>query len=274
MELPASTTIANEKIVRLIQITDCHLGPSSDELLLGVNTDQSLDDVLDLIAAEQPAFDAIVCTGDIASAGHENCYRRFLNRIHDYFSAPLGWLPGNHDSAAIMAQLVHERRPESRLMKVGNWLLPLLDSSVPGETYGHLAEHELNFLRETLESNPERPTLVMLHHQPVPVGSQWIDQYILKNADKLFALLEQHPQVKAVSWGHVHQSYESDYKGLQLLATPATSVQFKPHSSEFAVDDTLPGYRWFDLHPDGRLETGISRVNGKHYNIDFQSNGY
>lgn len=274
MDFSASTTTANENNVRLIQITDCHLGPLSDELLLGVNTDQSLDDVLDLIVEEQPSFDAVVCTGDIASAGHENCYRRFLDRVHEYFSAPLGWLPGNHDSAAIMSQVVHRRRPEDRLMTVGNWLLPLLDSSVPGETYGHLADRELKFLQETLESNPELPTLVMLHHQPVPVGSQWIDQYILKNAAQLFALLEQHPQVKAVSWGHVHQSYDGEYKGLQLFATPATSVQFKPRSREFAVDGTMPGYRWFDLHPDGRLETGVSRVSGKQYDIDFQSNGY
>ena len=36
----------------------------------------------------------------------------------------------------------------------------------------------------------------------------------------------------------------------------------------------MPGYRWFDLHPDGRIETGVSRVSGKHYIIDYKSAGY
>lgn len=274
MDLSASSATMNEKTVRLIQITDCHLGPPGKELLLGVNTDQSLEDVLDLIAAEQPAFEAMVCTGDIASHGHEDCYRRFLDTVHDYFPGPLAWLPGNHDSAAVMAQLVHKRRPEARLMTPGNWVVPLLDSSVPGEVYGELADSELEFLRETLEQNPDRPALVMLHHQPVPVGSRWIDQYILRNADALFELIDRHPQVKAVSWGHVHQLYTGQHKDVELLATPATSVQFKPDSEDFAVDGSMPGYRWFDLHPDGRLETGISRVTGKQYNIDYQSAGY
>lgn len=274
MDLSESAIKPKENSVRLIQITDCHLSPNSDELLLGVNTDQSLDDVLQLIAAEQPAFDAMVCTGDIASAGHADCYSRFLDTVYDRFSSPLGWLPGNHDSAAVMAQLVHPNRPEARLMTLGNWLVPLLDSSVPGEIYGELADTELTFLEETLAAHPERPVLIMLHHQPVPIGSEWIDQYILRNAQRFFALIDRYPQVKAVSWGHVHQSYYSKHRGVDLYATPATSVQFKPDSKHFAVDGTMPGYRWFDLHPDGRMSTGVSRVTGKTYNIDYQSAGY
>ena len=57
--------------VRLIQITDCHLGPQQSETLLGLNTDQSLEDVLQLIQKAEPRFDHLVCTGDVASAGHD-----------------------------------------------------------------------------------------------------------------------------------------------------------------------------------------------------------
>ncbi|MDQ2076451.1 3',5'-cyclic-AMP phosphodiesterase [Marinimicrobium sp. ABcell2] len=264
----------NERTVRLIQITDSHLGPDSNDMLLGLNTDQSLIDVLQLIADEQPAFDALVCTGDIASDSHAACYGRFLDCVRSFFAAPMGWLPGNHDSAELMARLEHKYLPESRLMNLGAWQLVLLDSSVPGETYGDLAEAELTFLENTLKAHPDQPTMIALHHQPIAVGSEWIDQYILRNADAFFALIERHPQVKAVTWGHVHQAFHSERNGVQLYATPATSVQFKPNSDSFAVDFTMPGYRWFDLHPDGTLESGISRVTGKTYDIDFQSAGY
>lgn len=260
--------------MRLIQITDCHLGPLSDPSLLGLNTDQSLTDVLQLVAEEQPGFDAIVCTGDIASDAHEECYGRFVDAVREQFTAPLGWLPGNHDSAVVMAGLEHEFVPESRVMILGEWLLILLDSAVPGEVYGHLAESELEFLEHTLASHGSRPTLILLHHQAVPVGSHWIDQYTLRNAAEFFALIDRHPHVKAVSWGHVHQAYQGERNGVQLYATPATCIQFKPGSEAFAVDTAMPGYRWFELADDGSLQTGVSRVRDREYPIDYQSSGY
>lgn len=267
-------TTASETSVRLIQITDCHLGPQTSESLLGLNTDQSLDDVLQLISAEQPRFDYLVCTGDIASAGHEDCYQRFYKALRDYFSVPLAWLPGNHDSAAIMAQVKLPQPPEAREFMLGNWLILLLDSAVPGHVYGHLADAELARLQERLAANPDKHIMVMLHHQPVPVGSDWIDQYIVRNADALFAILDQFPQVRALVWGHVHQDFVSQRKGVELIATPSTCVQFKPLCEDFTVDTQMPGYRWFDLHKDGSLSTGVSRVTGKQYTIDYKSAGY
>ncbi len=36
----------------------------------------------------------------------------------------------------------------------------------------------------------------------------------------------------------------------------------------------MPGYRWFDLHDDGSFDTGVNRVTGKEYVIDYKSAGY
>ena len=55
---------------------------------------------------------------------------------------------------------------------------------------------------------------------------------------------------------------------------PSTCVQFKPGSEDFAVDDAAPGYRWFDLHADGRIETAVSRVEGVEFEVDFSVKGY
>jgi Icc protein len=269
-----STTTMKEKSVRVIQITDCHLGPQVSESLLGLNTDQSLDDVLQLIALEQPEFDQMVCTGDIASAGHSACYNRFVTSVRAYFSAPLAWLPGNHDSAAIMANVQMSAPPEARQISLGKWLIVLLDSAVPDQVYGQLTETELAYLQEILAVNPDKHVMIMLHHQPVAVGSAWIDQYILRNAVDFFAIVDGAPQVKAIVWGHVHQDFVSERNGVQLIATPSTCVQFKPHCDEFTVDTRMPGYRWFDLEQDGSFKTGVSRVTGKQYTIDYKSAGY
>jgi 3',5'-cyclic-AMP phosphodiesterase len=259
---------------RLIQISDCHLGPLASETLLGLNTDESLHDVLALIAAQEPSIDAMVCTGDIASAGHESCYYRFLTSVQQYFSAPIAWLPGNHDSVAIMATAALPYSPEARLIVQGNWLVVLLDSVVRGKVYGNFEQGELDFLEQMLSANRDKHIIVMLHHQPVVVGSKWIDQYILRNADAFFAIIDRFPGVKAVAWGHVHQDFNAQRKGVALLATPSTCVQFKPLCDDFTVDTLMPGYRWFDLYDDGSFSTGVARVSGKQYVIDYKSAGY
>lgn len=259
---------------RLVQITDPHLGAQSGDTLLGLNTDQSLTDVIELIRSEQRHIDALICTGDVASSPEDDCYKRYIDTMAEQFSCPMGWLPGNHDLASVMSELEHPQKPEGRSMMVGGWLIVLLDSSVPGKVHGDLDEAELVFLRQLLEAHPETPTLIMLHHQPVPVGSDWIDQYQVRNHHDFFAVVDRHPQVKAISWGHVHQHYEHRRGDQLLMATPSTCVQFKPHCDDFTVDTAMPGYRWLDLYPDGRLETGISRVKDKDYVIDYRSAGY
>lgn len=259
---------------RLIQISDCHLGPLTSEALLGLNTDESLHDVLALIAKKESTVEYMICTGDIASAGHDSCYHRFLDIVHQYVTAPLAWLPGNHDSVPIMAALNLPNPPESRKVEYGNWLIVLLDSVVPRKVHGNFEQSELDFLDQTLAANPHKHIMVMLHHQPVPVGSVWIDQYIVRNADAFFTVTDRYPQVKAIVWGHVHQDFRGKRKGVELVATPSTCVQFKPKCDDFTVDTQMPGYRWFDLNDDGTFTTGIERVTGKHYVIDYKSAGY
>lgn len=260
--------------MRLIQITDCHLGPQKNKPLLGLDTDQSLEDVLQLIQQAEPAFDHLLCTGDVASAGHVDCYIRFEQIIRRYFSQPLSWLAGNHDSADIMESCQDSLGIEGRLVALGNWLIVLLDSSVPGHVYGQLAANELDYLEHILEAHPDKHIMVSLHHQLVPIDCAWLDQYVVRNADALFRLIDAHSNVKIITWGHVHQEFRQIRKGVELLATPSTCVQFKPKCEDFTVDTLMPGYRWFELHDDGSYSTGVARVTDKQYVIDYKSAGY
>ena len=259
---------------RIIQISDCHLGALRNERLLGLNTDESLEDVLALIAEQEPSIDYLICTGDIASHAAESCYQRFIASVRHRLKAPLAWLPGNHDAPHIMAALAGVDLPQARVIAAGRWIIVLLNSVVPGQVYGHVAEAELEYLESMLDTHPDKHVMIMLHHQPVAVGSAWIDGYKLRNAETFFALIDRFPQVKALVWGHVHQEFSSVRQGVVLLATPSTCVQFKPGSAHFALDQLMPGYRWFDLHEDGHFSTGVLRVTGKHYSIDYKSAGY
>lgn len=136
----------------------------------------------------------------------------------------------------------------------------MLNTAVSGEEWGHLAEKELAFLDEALARHPERSALIGLHHPPVAVGSRWIDAIGLKNGDAFFEVTDRHPQVRVILFGHIHQAFTAKRKGVVLLGTPATCIQFKPHADAFCLDTSQPGYRWLELFPDGRVTTDVVRT--------------
>ena len=257
--------------MRLIQITDCHLGAEPGEKLLGLDTDESLHDVLAVLADREQGADLIVATGDIACGGQPGAYRRFPGLVAGYLKAPMAWLPGNHDSFDLMRQCSGDVLMER--VELPHWQLLLLDSSVPGHEHGDLLEIELQRLERGLQ-RCDKHTLVFVHHQPLPVGSTWIDQYVIRNGDRLLQLLSDYAQVKGLIWGHVHQEFYGFHNHFRMLATPSTCIQFKPLSHDFALDDVMPGYRWFDLHANGDFDSGIERTARKSYDIDFNSQGY
>ena len=261
--------------LRVVQITDTHLNRIEGGTLLGLDTDFSLQQVLQRVLAERDSIDLVLATGDIADNGSEEAYLR----ARDYFSrlaAPVLWLPGNHDRAEVMAGVLGQRGELQRTAETGHWQVLMLNSQIPGAVGGRLGAAELQALRSCLEDAARRSqhVLVCLHHQPVAMGSAWIDRQMLADSEDFLALLGQFDCVRGVLWGHVHQQLDRDYNGWQLMATPSSCVQFAPGSDAFKADDAPPGYRWLDLLADGRLETGVSRVTGVAFNVDLASAGY
>ncbi len=266
----ARTTVMGE--LNVVQITDCHLGSQPNERLLGLNTDQSLHDVLSAIQRDEKA-DLIVTTGDISNDGGPISYARFLKIIDDYFpETPLAWLPGNHDDPANMIAV--GCHPVERNYHASGWNFIFLDSRIPGEEGGRLGADELARLERELSNQPKVPAAIFLHHQPLPVGSAWVDQYVVDDAEDLFAITDAHPQVKLISWGHIHQEFSARRNDVALIATPSTCVQFLPKSDEFKVDKTMPGYRTYRFCEDGTFNTRVSRIAEKTYSIDMAATGY
>ena len=161
------------------------------------------------------------------------------------------------------------------VVDVGNWRVTLLDSAVPGSVPGYLQDEQLQLLARSLSEAPERHHLVCFHHHPVSIGCAWMEPIGLRNPEALFAVLDRFPQVRAVLVGACASGDRSGLRnGVRLIASPSTCIQFEPGSEDFKVGEQAPGYRWLRLLPDGRLETGVERVTGFDFQVDYGSNGY
>ncbi len=259
--------------IRIVQLSDCHLFKDTEGKLLGLNTEHSLAQVMELIEAEQPNIDLVLATGDLSQDGSSESYARFHQSM-EQFSCPVYWLPGNHDLTDIMANHQAAQRMSPCVIDQGPWQIIMLDSTIRGKVPGNFAQSELEFLQQSLQACTGKHVLIALHHQPVPVGSYWLDQQIVGNADEFFKVVDQFNNVRSIIWGHVHQVFETLRNGVQLMSVPSTCVQFMPQSQEFAVDKESPGYRWIHLHSNGKIETGVSRVTGVEFEVDYSVKGY
>lgn len=258
--------------IRITQITDCHLGESEGDALLSMNPDEGLQDVLTLMNQQRPQNDLLLLTGDLANHPSPAVYNRLHSTINDQVNYPFAWLAGNHDDSEMMAAI--DGPVNMTIHDLGSWLIVLLNSRVPNETYGELSQQQLTFLQDTLAQYADKHIMVSLHHQPVPIGSAWMDRYIVRNADDFWRIIQPYQNVKIVLWGHIHQAFSEQYNDVALLATPSTCIQFTPNQDEFGVEDVMPGYRWFELNDDGSFTTAVERVAKKDYGIDFTSVGY
>ena len=266
-------TEIKQKPIYVAQITDTHLYADPRGQLLGLNTRDCLQQVIDLALSTQ-APDLVVASGDLAHDGSPQAYQH-LHRCFSRLDAPIYCLPGNHDEAvALRTNSECGRLFSSRSACIGGWLQLFLDSTVTGSDGGHLAETELDELDATLASHPGLPALVWLHHQPVNIGSRWLDSMAVDNPEAFFKIIDRHPQVRAVIWGHVHQTFEQQRNHVRLLSTPSTCIQFLPNSEKFAVDMIPPGYRWLELYPDGTFTSGVARLPMTPGGIDPGARGY
>jgi Icc protein len=248
-----------EQPVRLLQLSDTHLHAGADSRMRGVVTAETLRAVLARArasAAWPPA--SVLVTGDIVQDESRAGYERFRDALAP-LRAPVYCVPGNHDDPTLMSDVL-DRAPfqvggEARL---GRWSLVLLNTFLAGEDAGGLGDSRLRGLEAALEAHRGQHVLVAMHHQPLPMGSAWLDGVGLQDADAFLRVIDAHENVRAVVWGHVHQASDRERNGVRYLSTPSTCAQFKPGSDFFALDRRGPGFRWLELFADGRVRTEVA----------------
>lgn len=247
------------QLLRIIQVSDCHVAHDPRATYRGQSADRNLASLMPAIRRWQP--DLLLLTGDVSEDASAAAYGRVSAQLSTA-GAPVLALPGNHDDPAVMRRYfplgpwdgphLYERR---------NWKLVLLDSTEQGRIAGAFSAAALQHLERCLQDQAAANIALALHHQPVPVDSLWIDRYGLEDADRFWSLVERHPRIRCITWGHVHQDFHIQRKNIELLGAPSTVANSLPRRERFTLDLGGPACRWLELHADGGIETGLLRAS-------------
>ena len=247
---------------RLVQLTDLHLFQDPGSVLAGVPTWATFRAVLDQVRREHGSLDYLILTGDIAQDETLETYLMLREALGEWLER-LRIIPGNHDDRDNLRAAFPELFPDNQgtlnfALSAGSWRVIGLDSQVTGEVYGRVDGQQLAWLKTTLETTPGAPTLLFVHHPPVPINVAWLDKLGLDQATDLLRLIETSAAVKIVCAGHVHQEFSGHIGAAEMYTTPSTCVQFGARA-EKEFDTAMAGYRTFTLDGD-RHNTEVHRL--------------
>jgi len=244
-----------QRKLRIIQVSDCHVAADPDVLYRGQNADEGLAGIVR--AARQWKPQLLIVTGDVSEDGSRESYKRTSGLLAQ-IAVPVVALPGNHDDVELMSRYF-PAGPWSGpyLSEMEDWQLILLDSTAPGCISGSFSPTALEQLQDVLQGSRTRHSLVALHHQPVPAGASWIDRYALEAPEQFFKVIDQAPGTRCIAWGHVHHDFRARRKGISLLGAPSSVANSLPETERFSLDPAGPACRWLELSADGGVDTGI-----------------
>ncbi len=256
-----SSFIPSDSPLVIAQLTDTHLFADEDQTMKDCPTVLSFQAVLNSVAQLQPQPDLILLTGDLSQDETLTSYQQLHCRIMP-LGIPTYWIPGNHDQSLTNMEQTLCTAPISpqKCFQAGGWQFILLNSMLHQQVHGELSADALEILDQQLQGE-SLPTLIALHHPPLAIASAWMDAIGLQNREAFFAIIDRHPQIKLVVFGHIHQEFDRVRQGVRYLGAPSTCVQFSPNADEFAIDgDRQPGFRLMSLYPDGQFETTVQRI--------------
>lgn len=247
--------------VLLAQLSDLHIGANEN----GFDPVPHLEAVVEAVRSLPNRPDAVLVSGDLADDGAKEGYgvaRELLERLE----SPLHVLPGNHDDRGRLRAAFdlpgEGDEPVRYSVDIGQLRLVVFDSNVPGQDPGRYDGEQLRWLDAELSAEPERATLLALHHPPLATGIEEWDGINLEPGQRplLAEVVARHPQLRVIVGGHLHRVAASSLAGVPVLAAPSTYLQARPDYETEGVE--LMPHPGFALHVlrDGELASQVQSV--------------
>ena len=211
----------------IAQITDVHIGfdqGNPDEI-----NRQRLAQTLSELCETHNRPDFMLATGDLTDHGDLPSYEA-LRASFDGLPFPVWPCMGNHDLRDNFLTVFPEIPSADGFIQyevdLGTVRLLILDTLEEGRHGGAFCATRAAWLAAALAADPDRPTIIVMHHPPLPVGIDWMDPIADEPWIQRFReAMAGHNQVVAILCGHLHRPVVAPWHGSTLAICPATAVQ-------------------------------------------------
>lgn len=216
-------------------LSDIHLAANRGLLARGINMTEHFTTVSGDVLAQPKRPAGVIITGDCAYNSGESADYAVLTDLLQPLRAeqlPIHLALGNHDHRDRFWEALGDGKGVSRPLQdrqVGlirtaraNWImLDSLEKTLV--TPGSLGQDQLKWLARTLDENPGKPALILVHHNPGISGNIGG----LKDTEAFYEVIRPRKQVKAYIYGHTHTwKIEEDSSGIHLINLPPVAYVF------------------------------------------------
>lgn len=213
--------------MKLIHLTDLHLGPPGEQLW-GLDPYDRADRVLTDIAARHADAELCVITGDLADGGDPGAYAWLAERLS---GLPLETvlMIGNHDDRARMRAVLPGLMDDGSgfvqgVRETDAGALIFLDTFKGGTSAGQFCETRQAWLRARLAEHAGRPVWIFMHHPPFDIRVPYMDRIKLDDAEA-FGEICRGADIRHLFFGHVHRPCYVNWQGIGCTALPGTNHQ-------------------------------------------------
>jgi 3',5'-cyclic-AMP phosphodiesterase len=221
--------------IKFVQISDDHFDPFSERVTLRM-VKYSKDLLLDAIGQinNMNGIDFVIFTGDLTDLADSGLHAMF-GEIANTLRPPWYWTTGNHDLSQSgqsfrrsdflkqMNRYDKNIQPKSTCYSFtkGGVLFFAMDgaSDTISTAKGFFSKECLGFLDKELTANSNTPAVIFQHFPLVyPIKSA---SHEVLNQEEYLALLDKHPNVKALFSGHYHVEKIQTRNGVLHVSSPA-----------------------------------------------------
>jgi len=252
--------------VKIIQLTDTHLLGADRANVYGLNAAYRLKRAIKSINTYHSDAAFIALTGDLADVATPEAYQQ-LHAILKKSKLPVYPILGNHDIRKYFAQefgLLNEDGFVQYSKKIRRRVFLFLDTLVEGERYGKMCRKRLKWLEKTLERYQDAHLYLFMHHHPVPSGLYEMDHLAdFRSAKAFWKIVDAYPNVRHISFGHLHRIMQAHRKSVTLHTTRSTTFQvaYQPHDElEYLTNKEKPTYAVMEI-----LKGEILRIHHHEY---------
>jgi 3',5'-cyclic-AMP phosphodiesterase len=261
-----------EESNRYLFISDAHIGPHHESEKHGVRPAVQFSHAIEQILSMRDRPKRVIAAGDyaISRGNHGNCkmFHKLISRLSEA-GMSCRFALGNHDSRKTFLDEFPRAKemidPHAhaldKLVYVmetprANWFF--LDSLHEQDiNLGVLGRPQLDWLAGALDARPDKPALIVGHHNPLPNSEK-------RDTAAFYAVIVPRRQVKAYIFGHTHCWNLSEHKGIHLVNAPTVSA--------WKEKDQPRGFLTSDLHRDGMVVTlhTLGHKEGKHFDLTWR----
>ncbi len=252
----------SEVLLRFVHISDTHIHPDERYALQPGQPSPAAGAraLVEQINALPFTPDFVLHTGDVAYDPDPSAYhaaREILGGIR----YPVYYIPGNHDHPEGLQQVLLGREQP---------LLPMLyefersgvqvvcvDSTGPAPApAGNVTQEQILRLTEICGStDDDRPLVIAVHHNVLPVGVPWLDHWmgLINGVQFHQTLLNARQRIRGVFFGHVHQNLTIMQDGILYASVLSSWYQLHAYPGQTDTQEDRgaePGFNVVTISKD------------------------